>query len=166
MSSKLRSSWWAVMGMVAGGLLLSTMIGCGGGAPATLSGTVKFAGEPVADGSIRLTPNEGTPGTGGTGKITDGKYSITSDGLKAGSHSVVIFAFRNTGRMVEAAGAEPESVGVEEGEEGGEGGEGGAAKPVMEEEQEQYIPNQYNRNTTLTVDLKPGENTHDFDLQP
>ena len=59
---------------------------------------------------------------------------------------------RGTGQMVEVEGDMVD----------GELGEGGA----REEEMVQYIPDRYNSATELTVDLAPGENTKDFDLEP
>ena len=149
-------------GLVAGAFLVCCLSGCGeGGTAATLSGTVKFSGEPVPDGTIRLLPDEGVPGDGASSKITEGKYSLSGDTLKAGSHQVVIMAFRGTGQMVEDEGAEPEGVGGEEGEEIVDTG-----APVMIEEKEQYIPDKYNRASAEKIDLTPGANSKDFDLQP
>jgi hypothetical protein len=160
---------WSVLAeMMAAALLLATMVGCGGGAKASLSGTVKFNGEPVAKGNIRLIPEEGVLGEGGASQITDGSYSISDETLRSGKHMVVISAFRETGRMITEE-AEPDDVGAEEDDEGGEGAAApasGGAKTVTVAEEEQYIPTNYNRQSELFVELKGGANTEDFDLQP
>ncbi len=149
-----------VGGLAVGAFLVCCLSGCGeGGSAASLSGTVKFDGEPIPDGSIRLLPSEGTPGDGASAKITDGSFSLSGDTLKAGAHQVVIMAFRGTGQMIEEEGAEPEDVGEDE-------ASGEAAEAGQVEEQEQYIPEKYNRTSQETIDLTPGENTKDFDLQP
>jgi hypothetical protein len=141
---------------VLGLLVLCLAVGCGGpaGEPASVSGSVTYAGQPLAEGSIRFFPEEGTPGAGGAGKIVDGTYSIEAgETLKSGKHSVRITAMRGTGRTVEE-----EPAGIEEGEEVVEGS-------VEVEELEQYLPAKYNSNTELSVDLAGGANTEDFQLE-
>ena len=158
---------WSVLGgTLATVLYMSTLVGCGGGAAATLSGTVKVDGEPVPQGTIRLLPEEGTPGEGGTGQITDGNYSISGDMLKSGKHKVVIFGYRETGRMLTEE-VEPDEAGGAEEAESGEGGDnvaaGGGTRQIPETEQ--IVPDKYNRSSQEFIDLTPGENTKDFDLQ-
>lgn len=150
-----------VLGLLAGAFLVCGFSGCGeGGSAATLSGTVKYAGEPVAEGNIRLLAVEGTPGAGASAKIIDGKYSLSGEDLKSGKHQVVIFGYRGTGQMIEDEGAEPDSVGEDD------AGEGDAAEGGPVEEREQYIPDKYNRDATEMLDLTAGENTKNYDLQP
>jgi hypothetical protein len=59
-----------------------------------------------------------------------------------GKHRVEIFWFRKTGKQVMT-------------------GEGGTPK----DEKAQVIPTKYNSESELTVDVKPGRNTFDFDLK-
>jgi hypothetical protein len=130
-------------GLIAALLLLPlTVWGCSTkGAPATLSGQVKFRGEPVAKGSIRLDPVEGQ-GQPASAPITDGRYEIGAGaGLVAGKYRVSI-----TGVRV---------VGTREDPETGQ----------TIEETEQYIPENYNTRTTLEIAITAGENKKDFDLQ-
>lgn len=57
-------------------LFLLGLAGCGG-STATLTGEVSYDGQPVADGSIVLTPADGKGPTSG-GTITDGKYTVAN----------------------------------------------------------------------------------------
>ena len=144
---------WA---MVAASRVLC-VAGCGPRDAASLSGKVTFDGQPVANGSIRLLPKEGTTGHGGGAAIVNGSYEIpASVGLVAGDYSVVISATR------EATAEEAAKMG--DGEERPEAEEGeadkGDAAPKV-----QLIPAKYNLKTTLTVQVSTGVNTKDFDLE-
>ena len=153
--------------MVGAAFLGCCLTGCGGGGgePASLSGTVKYSGELIPEGSIRLNPKEGTPGNGGAAPIKDGSFSIAaSETLKAGEHTVMIFAMRGTGEMFEV---EPEMRdATEEGTEEDADDEGDLGEGGMEEVTEQYLPEKYNRGSKITIDLAAGENTKDWDLEP
>lgn len=128
-------------------LLASGIVGCGSGDSCSLSGQVTFEGQPIEDGNIRLNPIEGTPGPGGSAKIVNGAYEIAEEkGMLAGKHQVLISATRATGRMIRA-----------------ENLDGGASQT---EEIVQFIPAQYNRASELFVELEPGENPKDFNLNP
>ncbi len=55
--------------------------GCdGGGATATVSGTVSYAGVPVQEGSIQFTPKSGKGAVAG-GTVAGGKFSVANVGL-------------------------------------------------------------------------------------
>lgn len=135
----LHGSLWA---SVLSCLILS---GCGGASEAksaSLRGTVKFNGEPVPKGGIRLSTEDGTPGPGGISPIEDGHYEILEDsGMKAGKYLVVINAFKKTGRKIKV-----DEAGTER------------------EEEKQYLPRRYNDDSKEHLELAPGENTKDFDL--
>ena len=133
---------WLAVGM----LLVCCAIGCGSpGAPCSLSGQVTFDGKPIEDGNIRLDPIDGTPGPGGAAKIIDGEYAIPRNkGMLAGKHRVLISATRATGVMIRV-------------ETLGDG-------PSQREKIEQYIPDRYNANSELVLELVPGENAKEFDL--
>lgn len=132
-----------------GAIVLScALTGCGSGKPCSVAGKVKYAGEIVKSGSLRFDPVENTPGLPGKATITNGEYKIPQDaGMKAGKFLVSIYATRETGKTV----TPPEAL------------EGQSAAPIKEVVQ--YIPAKYNTKSTLAVDLKPEENSHDFDLQ-
>ena len=125
--------------------LLAVCLGCGGNDLTTVEGTVTFDGQPVEAGSIVFEPADGAgPAAGGT--IEQGKYRLAGDaGVVPGQKIVRISAVRNTGQQVEAGPPAPEGT--------------------MIEEVEQYIPIQYNRNTTLTAEVPPGQVTLDFALE-
>ena len=125
-------------------LLCVCLMGCGApaGKPAALRGTVKFNGEPVPKGGIRLSTEDGTPGTGGVSPIEDGHYEIPEDsGMKAGKYLVIINAFKKTGRKIKVDEAGTERDG-----------------------ERQYLPRRYNDDSQEHLELVPGENTKDYDL--
>jgi hypothetical protein len=126
-------------GLVLAGLLS----GCGSSAqPASLRGTVKFAGVPVGKGSVRLSTEDGTAGPGGVSPIVDGSFDIDSGrGLKAGKYLVIIHGFKETGRTVQVDDASP-----------------------PRKEELLFIPRQYNDDSRQTIELKPGKNKNDFEL--
>jgi hypothetical protein len=136
---------------------VSGFVGCGeGGEPASLSGTITYNGDPIPNGTIRLDPAEGTPGGPGASKITDGKYSIPlGDSLKAGKHNVTFGAQRPTGGKVEG-----EVIEAGEGDEDILTGDAGDTR-----EMEEYLPAKYTGGS-VTIELKPGENTKNWDLEP
>lgn len=123
-------------------LTTSMLSGCGKSQPATLTGIVKFDGRPVAKGSVRLSPEDGTPGPGGLSPIEDGHYEISAtDGLKAGKYLFMVYGFKETGRTIkvdEAAAPRPEEI--------------------------QYIPRRYNDDSKESILLQPGDNTKNLDL--
>ncbi len=128
-------------------MLVTSVTGCGVPA-AALSGDVKFDGNAIKEGTIRLVPIEGTKGTGGSAKIAEGKYDIPREGgLTAGKYEVMIMATEQRGFM-RAEGAS------------GEGGTEQVPRIV------QYIPESYNTATTLRVELSGGKNEKSFDLKP
>lgn len=68
----------------AAGLAVVTMAGCGP-KTSTVSGTVTFNGEAVADGSISFFPTDGKGSPAG-GLIKDGRYTVT--GMAPGEKTV------------------------------------------------------------------------------
>lgn len=121
-----------------------TAAGCsGGGAPAEVTGKVMLQNKPLPEGSIRFVPRVETKGRPASAVITNGAYTIPlKDGLVPGKYRVEITARRKTGKKVPV----PDSPGVER------------------EEDEEYIPIQYNLSTTLEAELAAGSNTKDFNL--
>ena len=125
--------------------------GCGSSAlfdRAGVSGTVTFDGEPIKEGRITFTPQEGESSGAAAALIEDGEYSIDdSVGPKVGKQKVTINASRKTGQTVPAAMPAPEGT--------------------MIEVTEEYIPYKYNYATTLSADIKAGDNDGvNFDLKP
>lgn len=118
--------------------------GCGDKKRASVSGTVQLDGKPIEEGSIQFVPSDPNAGPTSGASIRDGKYEISADkGATIGSNKVVIHANRKTGKQVPNA-AEP-----------------GKMRDAVEE----AIPAEYNSKSTLTADIKPGHNSHDFTLK-
>lgn len=121
-------------------------LGCGSSDRPELGdvhGTVTMDGAPLANAQVVFSPEGGRPSTG----VTDaaGKYTLTYirdiKGAKVGNHSVRI-------ESVPAAPSDPEAATKE------------APIPFKE-----TIPAKYNAKSTLTAEVKPGENTIDFPLE-
>ncbi len=130
--------------------LLSLIVaGCGGalGVPrADVEGTVTFQGTPIEAGFIQFIPAEGVHGASVQLNIQDGRYSSRSDsidsrGVVIGQNDVQIMATKKTGKQVKNPMNE------------------------MEDEVIQFIPAEYNSETTLHADVKRGNNHFDFDLK-
>lgn len=121
--------------------LTLSMVGCGSGeeGPAKYKvwGTVSFNGENVKEGLITFTPVEGGKGPE-AGPIKDGKYSFRA---KGGKQKVSITASREVPGKTESDFK-------------------GGTVPVREA----YIPEKYNNNTELVVEVKKGGSEHDFKL--
>jgi hypothetical protein len=58
-------------------LVILVLTGCGGPMKYTVTGTVTFDGEPIADGHIAFIPEDA--GQGGGGRITKGRYTVQAD---------------------------------------------------------------------------------------
>ena len=133
-------------------LLAAVAVGCNRGpkplpfTTAAVTGTVTFEGKPLVKGLIRFIPDtaivEGqVAGKPISAKIEDGKYSIPAEkGATVGKNRVEVISYRGTGVM------EQTSAGTKE------------------EKTEQFIPEQYNATSTLSVEITEGANEHNFDL--
>lgn len=124
--------------------------GCSGGSSehierAGVSGTVTYDGKPLPEGTIQFVPDVDAAGKPLRGKavqavITDGAYSLEADkGPAVGTNKVLISAVKKTGKFEEADGQKTEIL-------------------------KQYLPSQYNSETTLKFDVKAEPNTADFSL--
>lgn len=128
-------------------ILLALAAGCGRGSGverAVVSGTVTFQGQPVADGMIRFIPDAG-PASGAV--IKEGRYEVkASGGAAAGVCRVEIRGFRQGAAQNRPAG--------------------GPQIDANPQGRVQFIPNQYNAESTLqvTVEAKQGQ-VHNFDLK-
>jgi len=74
-------------------LLLGLAAGCGGGAGGSrhhVSGTVTYAGKPVANGRVTFDPVNDPKGMQGYAPIKDGKYDTRVGGLGTTGGNVVI----------------------------------------------------------------------------
>lgn len=103
-----------------------------------VEGEVTIDGRPLPDGKISFMPLPGTASPTAGGTITDGKFNISNDkGVRPGAFRVEIKALRATGKKTrdDLSG---ESI----------------------DQKRQYIPDRYNENSGLTVDIKDGEANH------
>ena len=137
--------------------LLLHLTGCSGTSDqpdlGQVIGTITLDGEPLPRTSVMFQPENGRPATGITDK--EGRYELTyireTKGTKIGKNLVQIggneesedeeeaVAFDADGEPIAQASAQPTN------------------KPT--------IPVKYNLRSELEVDVQPGENTFDFDLE-
>ena len=108
----------------------------------TVTGTVTLDGTPLAEALVIFQPESGRTSSGTTDAT--GKYELdytsTLKGAKLGKHTVSITTFKAPEGNLET-------------------------KEAQKEVPKEKVPAQYNKDTTLTAEVKAGENTIDFDLQ-
>jgi hypothetical protein len=112
---------------------------------ASAKGQVTFSGQPIAKGTIVFVPQGDKPGASATADVVDGKYELPKQrGPSVGTHRVEILATRVRGKQ-----------------------EAGMPYPpgTLVDMTEQYIPAQFNHQSTLKVEIKAGANQHDFKLE-
>ena len=128
------------------------VIGCGSGGPerVIVTGTVTYQGQPLKEGQIRFFPTEGTEAPMSGGDIVDGQYAIrVKGGVAVGTHRVEIVAHRPDPRFRELTESLPPN-----------------ATELERPPGQQYIPEKYNKSTTLEITIPPGsrKTTKDFEL--
>ncbi len=106
-----------------------------------IHGQVSFESQPIADGKLLFMPmDESQPQA--IAKIVDGEYTTASPGgVFAGKYKVQVFGYRKTGKV--------QDLGPLHGEE---------------EQQEQYIPARFNRETEITVEISAAETIYNIEL--
>jgi hypothetical protein len=124
----------------AGGfaLILLALAGCGNSKEGQVSGTVKVGGAPLETGSITFLPADGKTATAGA-EIKNGRYSAK---VPVGMMKVSISSPKVVGKK--KVYPTPESPEM----------------PITVE----AILERYNDKTELTLDVKPGTNNKDWDL--
>lgn len=127
----------------ASALLLAAVgaaAGCGDSGPplGVVEGVVKYDGKPLTDATLHFQPRKGAPSFGKTDAKGAYKLKYTAErfGALVGPHSVRITTARTT---EDAKGVETEIP--------------------------ERLPPVYNVKSTLTREVKTGENRFDFDLQ-
>jgi hypothetical protein len=128
-------------GAWAGGVLVALLAlsGCDAGTEGQVSGTVKVDGQPVEAGAIQFIPADGKTPTSG-GEIKDGRYSVK---VPVGVMKVSISAPKVVGKKkIYPTPNSPEM-------------------PITKE----ALPERYNEQTELTLDVKRGKNEKDWDLK-
>jgi hypothetical protein len=141
-----RRGWWGGAALRVLGLSLCLAAGCDGtGGRVPVAGTVTFDGQPVDGGAIAFLPEgEGDgdrpkPGT----RIDEGRYAILArKGPVPGVYRVQIHWAKKTGKKVPFD-----------------------SPPVLIDETRQVIPEKYNTQSTLRVEVHSGSNAFDFDLK-
>lgn len=124
--------------------LFAVCFGCGSSF-AVVEGKVTFDGQPVEQGTIVFEPVDGTGAVAG-GTIQNGKYQLGPESkVEPGEKLVRISAMRVTGKKIKAGPPAPDDA--------------------MVDEVQQYIPKNYNEQSTLTREVVAGQSTHDFELQ-
>ena len=138
--SGIRALSAARQGMIAL-LVMLCAVGCSStdATRGEVSGRVTIDGTPAAAGAIAFTPVDGASPTAG-GKILDGRYSVKAP---FGVAKIEIRVPKVVGQR--KLYDTPDSP----------------VQPLMEES----LPNKFNDETQLTIDVKPGSNEHDFDLK-
>lgn len=121
------------------------LIGCSSQSDRSrVQGDVSYNGEPVDDGGIAFVPDGGGDADRATGMIRDGHYDLDSTrGPHPGKYHVEIYWNKKTGRQITSPSGK-----------------------ATKDETKQAIPPKYNEHTELTVEIKPGRNTLDFNLKP
>ena len=127
--------------------VLSGALGCAKVDPhgrQSLTGTITFKGQPLDVGTIEFVPSQAGKGYGTIGMIKDGKYQVPSEqGVPPGTYRVLICS--------------PEANKSE-----GPVGPPGMKMPPLGKDR---ISPQYNRDSRITVEVKPsGDNRFDFSV--
>jgi hypothetical protein len=137
-----------MMRLAIAGLLLCCWCGCGrndGVQRATVTGRVTFGGAEITEGSIAFYPIGATKGPSAGGAIQKGRYAVAAaQGPVVGRNRVEIRGpLRKTGRKIQSNVGPP---------------------GVMMDEEVEAVPDRYNSKSTLNCEIKPGNNTLDFEL--
>lgn len=122
--------------------------GCRRGGPerVVVRGTVTYEGEPVQYGQIRFLPAEGTEAPASGGYISGGRYVADGKGgVPVGTHRVEITGIRPDPEFAHLA----DQLGDAEDE-----------LPTQ-----QYIPEQYNTRSRLTITIPPGSRRIEKDFE-
>jgi hypothetical protein len=133
--------------LLVAGLAALTLTGCGGSeempySQAEVSGTVTYQGVQLEKGLIRFVPDSNVVGKPIYAKIEQGSYQVPADkGACVGKNRVEITGFRGTGKKEQTPEAEEVEI------------------------EEQYIPEKYNSQSTLTVDIQEEKNVKNFELK-
>jgi hypothetical protein len=142
------------LGTLAAAVALAATVwlssGCGS-STATVTGEVTYDGNAVGDGYITFTPNDGK-GKDGGGPITNGRYTVM--GLPPGPKVVKVIAVKQVNF---AASSEEMMQRAAKARQSGD--HTGLVDPA------DIIPESAEGNNAK-VDVRPGEQTHNFALKP
>lgn len=126
--------------------MFAVLLACGcGDKTIAISGRVTLDGEALEAGSINFVPIEGTQSPGAGAVITKGAYEVPRDkGPLPGVYRVEIKAQRKTGKQIAAGSPAPPGTMVDEAVEA--------------------VPERYNKDSQLRLEVKAGANPGNFDL--
>jgi hypothetical protein len=135
--------WRSTAGTAAAFACVLMLAGCGkgSGSTATVTGTVKFKGEPIANGAITFIPDDGN-GQSVSAKIVDGRYSIE---VGPGPKKVTIMGEKVIGKQKQ----DPKFP-----------------RSEVKDMTEQFVPDEFNTATTLKRTVDAGGGEINFDLVP
>ena len=120
---------------------LVSLVGCGRGTGASVTGKITLDGSPLDDTNITFVPKGDAQHDAGWATVEDGQYAIpAANGLGTGSFRVEIRALRTVGETTNQ-------------------------DPTLPVNAKEAVPDRYNSNSELTVDITPGENIANFDLK-
>ena len=131
-----------------------------------VSGVVTMDGKPLADAVVVFVPEKGNPSTAQTD--AEGKYQLAHRGNAMGAipgkHKVLITQGQPPAPEIDPdadmSEIDPETeAGLED------VGNEESSNPNANSGKKNPIPAKYNTNTTLTAEVKAGENTIDFKLE-
>jgi hypothetical protein len=127
----------------------AAITGCGSSRPegAHLTGMVTLDRAPIPNATIVFRPLEQTTGKSTECKIVNGVFEVKQENGVFGKHRAEIYARHPINPSASAA-------------------QTGSLPPGQQPAvaSEQYLPAKYNRQSTLTFDIQPGENHIVFDL--
>lgn len=133
-----------LFGVALLGLAVALVTGCGSSEPKrhAASGTVKYKGQPIPNGSVTFIP-DGGDAIMGAAPIKDGKYEFpAATGLRAGKYKVAVSYPDPKGTRAEAEA------------------------PGASSDAKELIPAKYNEQTELKAEVTAGgTNVFDFDLK-
>lgn len=146
---------YGFLAAVLSALLLGS-VGCGGPSDqpelGQVTGTVTLDGQPLSGVAVVFQPDNGRPASGRTD--AEGRYELTyireTLGTKIGRNRVEIAPDED------AEEADTEDVANPDAQQP-------SARPIKSGKR--VVPARYNTNSELEVDVKPGDNTFDFELQ-
>jgi hypothetical protein len=149
----LRSISRVMAGPAVAALMLLVVTGCGGPSVGDVSGTVKFKGELIPNGTITFYSQVGRKEAQG-GRIQDGEYKV--DGIAAGPALITVVTFGSAGS--DASAKMPKGVDVS--------GFKGMIPNVGGKKVD--IPARYGQPDTskLEFEVKAGKQTHNVELTP
>lgn len=144
--ASVRRSLWLIPAVVLCGAGLGGIAGCGPSGPERVAakGTVKFDGQPLSQAIIQFIPLDTAGGRKTGSEIVEGVFDISEeDGICVGRNRVEISTY-----------VAPEF-----------GPRGDVRGTMREQPKPRLIPDRYNLNSTLTVEVLAGrENTFRFEL--